>query len=258
MQYEVITSLQNYKIKNIVLLREKSRERKEQMLFPVEGKREISMALAAGYQLQSLYVCTGFENPFTTDQVYEVSQKVFEKIAYRENSDGLLALIKMKANTFEGITLSKKPFVIILESVEKPGNLGAVLRTADAANIDALIVCDPKCDLYNPNVIRSSLGCIFTVKSIACTSQEAYEWLKANRIKSYAAELEASEWYYNENYTEGTAIVMGTESTGLSDFWLKNADKRIKIPMRGKVDSLNVSVSTAILTFEAMRQRELK
>jgi TrmH family RNA methyltransferase len=257
MQIETITSLQNSRIKNVVHLREKPRERSRQMLFTVEGRREINMAVLGGYEIESLFVCPDFgeRNGFPAKYVYEVSRKVFGKIACREDSDGFLALMKMKCNSLHDINISCSPFIIVLEAVEKPGNLGAILRTADAANVDAVIVCDPKSDIYNPNVIRSSLGCVFTVNTLACTSEEAFEWLKKNNITVYAAELESSQWYYNENYTGASAIVMGTESTGLSSFWLNSADKRIKIPMKGSVDSLNVSVSTAIITFEAMRQR---
>ncbi|MDR1582591.1 MAG: RNA methyltransferase [Prevotellaceae bacterium] len=257
MQRETITSLQNSKIKNIVLLREKSRERNKQMLFPVEGKREINMAVSGGYIIDSLFICSEFaeENYFSARYIYEVNRKVFEKIAYREDSDGFLALMTMKSNSLHNINVFGNPFIIVLEAVEKPGNLGAILRTADAANVDAVIVCDPKSDLFNPNVIRSSLGCVFTVNTVTCSSENAYEWLKKNNITIFAAELESSQWYYNEDYTKSSAIVMGAESTGLSNFWLDKATKRIKIPMNGKVDSLNVSVSTAIITFEAMRQR---
>jgi TrmH family RNA methyltransferase len=257
MQRETITSLQNAKIKNVVLLGEKSKERNRQMLFPVEGKREINMAVAGGYEIDSLFVCPDFgdEPGFPANHIYSVNRKVFDKIAYRENSDGCLALIKMKSGSLNTIPVSGNPLVIVIESVEKPGNLGAILRTADAAGVDALIVCDPKCDIFNPNVIRSSLGCVFAVDTVACSSEDAFEWLKKNNINIYAAELEASQWYCEEDYTASSAIVMGAESTGLSDFWLNNADKRIKIPMKGKVDSLNVSVSTAIITFEALRQR---
>jgi TrmH family RNA methyltransferase len=260
MQRETITSLQNCKIKNVVLLGEKSKERKKQMLFPVEGKREITMAVAEGYEIDSLFVCSDFDGDagFRAKHVYEVNRKVFEKIAYREGSDGYLALIKMKYSSLNDIDVSGNRLIIVIESVEKPGNLGAILRTADAANVDALIVCDPKCDVFNPNVIRSSLGCVFSVKTVTCSSEDAFDWLKNNNITVYAAELEASQWYYNEDYTASSAIVMGAEATGLSGFWLNNADKRIKIPMKGKVDSLNVSVSTAIITFEALRQRSMR
>ncbi|MDR3219135.1 MAG: RNA methyltransferase [Dysgonamonadaceae bacterium] len=260
MKTEVIASLQNDKIKNVVLLREKSKERNRQRLFPVEGKREINMAVSGGYGIESLFVCPelGGNINLTAKYIYEVSKKVFEKMACREDSDGFLALMRMKNSSFHDINISGVPLVIVLEAVEKPGNLGAILRTADAANVDAVIVCDPKSDLFNPNVIRSSLGCVFTVNTVTCTSAEAFEWLKKNDITIFAAELESSQCYYDEDFTKGSAIVMGTESTGLSKFWLDKADKRIIIPMHGKVDSLNVSVSTAILTFEAMRQRNVR
>jgi TrmH family RNA methyltransferase len=143
----------------------------------------------------------------------------------------------------------------VLEAVEKPGNLGAILRTADAAAVDAVIVCDPLCDLYNPNVVRSSVGCLFTVQTAVCSSQQALDWMRRHKINILAAELQASQWYHQTDMRLSTAIVMGTEADGLSSFWLNNADERIKIPMRGYIDSLNVSVSTAVLCFEAMRQR---
>ena len=143
-----------------------------------------------------------------------------------------------------------------MEAVEKPGNLGAILRTADAAPADAVIVCDPHTDIYNPNVVRSSIGCLFTVQTAVCSNQEALDFLKKKNIHAYAAELNAAEFYQNVDFSHPSAIIMGTEADGLSSFWLKHADSRIKIPMRGKIDSLNVSVSTAILTFEAMRQRD--
>ena len=258
-----ITSLQNPAIKNIVKL-SKSRERTEQQLFVIEGARELSLARAGGYQVESVFVNrdmfskTKYPNVLdgiSDNVIFDIPQAVFEKIAYRENSDGIIALSKPKSHSLDKLRLSENPFVIVLESVEKPGNLGAILRTADAAAVDALIVCDPLTDLYNPNVIRSSVGGIFTVQTAVCTSQEAFDWLENHQIISFAAELEASEFYQIVNFNRPSAIIMGTEADGLTDFWLQHAHKRIKIPMRGKIDSLNVSVSTAILTFEAMRQR---
>lgn len=260
---EKITSLQNTRIKNIVKLG-KAKERKEQDLFILEGARELTLALSGGYKPDSVFVCpelfTKTDYPHVLDPIgeeltYEVSQQVFEKVAYREGSDGLIALMKPKQHSLVDLSIKSNPFIIILEAVEKPGNLGAILRTADAAQVDAVIVCDPQTDVYNPNAIRSSVGCIFTVPVAVCSSTEALAWLKQQGITSYAAELQASEWYQDVNYTTPSAIVMGTEADGLTDFWLNNADKRIKIPMRGKIDSLNVSVSTAVITFEAMRQR---
>lgn len=260
---EKITSLQNARIKNIVKLG-KARERKSQNLFILEGARELSLALLSGYSVDSVFVCPelfsksdypSVLDSITDNLVYEVTEAVFDKIAYREGSDGILALMKPKSHTLQDLKLSDTPFIIILEAVEKPGNLGAILRTADAAQADAVIVCDPLTDIYNPNVIRSSVGCIFAVPTATCSSEDALAWLKGNKIESYAAELEASEWYHEADYKNPTAIVMGTEADGLTEFWLNNASKRIKIPMRGKIDSLNVSVSTAVITFEAMRQR---
>lgn len=260
---ERITSLQNNRIKNIVKL-SKAKERKAQNLFILEGARELTLALSAGYTIDSVFICpelfykTDYPQVLNTigdDIKYEVSEQVFEKIAYREGSDGLITLAKPKSHTLGDLKLNDNPFIIILEAVEKPGNLGAILRSADAAQVDAVIICDPLTDIYNPNAIRSSVGCIFTVPTAICSSDEALTWLKANNIKSFAAELQASNWYHEENYTQPSAIVMGTEADGLTSFWLNNADRRIKIPMRGKIDSLNVSVSTAVITFEAMRQR---
>ncbi|MDD3789109.1 MAG: TrmH family RNA methyltransferase [Petrimonas sp.] len=259
----IITSLQNPAIKNIVKL-SKSRERKNQQLFLIEGARELSLARASDFFIEAVYVYremfAGTKYPdvldgLSGDRVFEISQPVFQKIAYRENSDGIIALAKPKSHTLNDLKLSSNPFLIILETVEKPGNLGAILRTADAAAVDAVIICDPQTDLYNPNVVRSSVGGLFTVQTAVCTSPEAIGWLKASNIASYAAELQAAEFYQNIDFIHPCAIVMGTEAEGLTDFWLKNATKRIKIPMRGKIDSLNVSVSTAVLTFEAMRQR---
>lgn len=258
-----ITSLQNPAIKQVVKL-SKHRERKLKNIFVLEGARELSLALASNYLMQSVLVCaelfTHSKYPDVLKRipkavVTEISTEVFSKIAYRENSDGIIALATPKKHDLYNLHLSDNPFIIVLESVEKPGNLGAILRTADAAAVDAVVVCDAQTDLYNPNVIRSSVGGIFTVQTAVCSSEEALKWLKNKHIMLYAAELEASEFYQRVDFSSSVAIVMGTEAEGLTDFWLKNAEKRIKIPMRGKIDSLNVSTSTAVLTFEAMRQR---
>jgi len=265
MEGMIITSTRNARINDVLELKEKSRERRAQGLFVVEGLREITLALSSGYVIDTLFVCEnlgGFERFKAAyslpKHVYMVKANVFAKMAYRENFDGLLAIIPARNLKLEDVRLSANPFVIILESVEKPGNLGAILRTADAAKVDAVVICDPLTDLYNPNVIRSSIGCIFSQQVAACSSQETLQWLHANGIKAFAAELEAAQWYHETDFTQPSAIVMGTEAEGLTGFWLQQADARIKIPMRGKIDSLNVSVSTAVLTFEAMRQRGFK
>ena len=180
---------------------------------------------------------------------------VYEKMAYRGSTEGMLAVVHSRPATLDGLTLSEHPLIVVLERVEKPGNLGAVLRSADAAQADAVIVCDPLTDLYNPNLIRSSIGAIFSVPCVACTSEACISFLKAHGIRILTAQLQDSHLYYDTDMCQGTAIVMGTESTGLTDTWRQAADAHIRIPMLGRLDSLNVSVSAAILLFEAVRQR---
>jgi TrmH family RNA methyltransferase len=257
----LITSVQNPRIKQILKL-DKAHERRAQQLFTIEGRRELSLAVADGYAIQEVLVCEDLLSAegrslisSLSVPVEPVSKFVFEKLAYREQSDGIIALATPRRLQLPDIRLSVTPFVIVLEAVEKPGNLGAILRTADAAQVDAVIVCDPQTDIYNPNTIRSSIGCVFTQQIAVCTSLEALRWLERSNICVYAAELTAAEWYHQSDFTQPSAVVMGTEADGLTDFWLNNAHHRIKIPMRGSIDSLNVSVSTAIITFEAMRQR---
>ena len=261
---EKIQSTQNSRIKNVQKLFTKSKERKEQNLFVIEGAREIHLALSASYLLDTVFICpelfseTGYpeiRTEMSASNLFEVSPLVFQKIAYREHSDGILALAKPKSHTLNDLNLPENPFVIVLEAVEKPGNLGAILRTADAAKVDAVIVCDPLTDVYNPNVIRSSVGCVFTVPLAVANQSDTFSFLKENRLRIFAAELQASQWYQDTDFTQACALIMGTEAEGLTGFWIERADARIKIPMRGKIDSLNVSVSTAVLTFEAMRQR---
>lgn len=260
LHFELISSLQNPKIKHINRLIEKSSERKSEGLIVVEGKREIALALSAGHEIAALYFCeeiAGRIENFPAENIYPVTKEVFAKIAYRENSDGLLALIKPVFLSLEELQLTEHPLLLVLEAVEKPGNLGAVLRTADAAKVDALIVCDLKTDLFNPNAIRSSVGCVFTVPVVICSSEELYHWLQNQKITAYAAALTAKDDYHHIDFKKSSAIILGTEATGLSDYWLKHA-LQIKIPMLGKIDSLNVSNAAAILTFEAKRQRGFK
>jgi len=263
---EKITSAQNPRIKNLVAL-QRSRERRLLNRIIIEGYREINLALAAGFPVKELYTCRSLDNEnrlsllmehLVKGQVFEISWDVFEKLAYREASDGLIAVAEPKLLKLNNIQLSSNPLIIVLEAVEKPGNLGAILRTADAANVDAVIVCDPLSDLYNPNAIRSSIGCIFTKQVVACTSSEAIEWLYKKNIPTYAAALTATNYYHETDLSGTAALVMGTEATGLSRLWLNKADHQIKIPMLGRIDSLNVSTSAAILVFEAMRQRRFK
>ena len=260
----MITSLQNQRIKDVVKLLADAQERRKQNLFVIEGARELSLAARAGFDIQKLFVCDDFLSGTGKELISKlnisaerVSVEGFQKMAYRDKSDGIIAVSEPKQFTLNTLRLSANPFIIILEAVEKPGNLGAILRTADAARVDVVVVCDPKTDIYNPNVIRSSIGCVFTKQVVACTSEEALLWLKQKNIRIFAAELIASDCYHETDFTQPSAIVMGTEANGLTNYWLRNADHRIKIPMRGYIDSLNVSVSTAVITFEAMRQRKL-
>ena len=256
-----ITSTQNPKIKSLLSL-EKPRERRKTGLFIIEGKKEIGMALQAGYKIGNLFFCPEIlpehelESLGSHDKlVIPVSREVFDKIAVRENSGGVLAVAEQKLHALKNITLSKTPLVLILESVEKPGNLGAILRTADAAGVDAVIICDPQTDFYNPNVIRSSIGCVFTTQIASATSEETIQWLNDHKIRIYCTYLRASKQYHLVDYTVPSAIVMGTEATGLSDLWVQHADANIIIPMRGKIDSMNVSTAAAVVVFEAKRQR---
>ncbi|MBQ3992092.1 MAG: RNA methyltransferase, partial [Bacteroidaceae bacterium] len=189
---------------------------------------------------------------------YEVTPEVYEKMAYRGTTEGVMAEVRARYLILEDLKLSESPLVVVLESVEKPGNLGAVLRSADAAGVDAVLVCDALTDLYNPNLIRASLGAAFTVPVVACSSGDAIAYLKEHNVQILTAQLQDSNLYYDTDMRRGTALVMGTESTGLTDVWRQAADAHIRIPMLGRLDSLNVSVSAAILLFEAVRQRESK
>ncbi|MBP5172185.1 MAG: RNA methyltransferase, partial [Bacteroidales bacterium] len=256
---EIITSAQNPKIKRLLALQQKSSERRESGLFVVEGRRELEHCIEAGYEIDTLFVCPAINNtPLDIPEgtkIFDVSTEVYEKIAYRSGTEGLIAEVRTKSLRLEDLQLGDNPLIVVLESVEKPGNLGAVLRSADASGADAVIVCDPWTDLYNPNLIRSSIGAIFTVPCVACSSEECIAFLKARGIKIFTAQLQDSELYYDTDFRGGSAIVMGTESTGLTDIWRQAADAHIRIPMLGRLDSLNVSVSAAILLFEAVRQR---
>lgn len=259
---ERITSTQNPKIKMLLELQAKSKARKQSGLFVVEGVREIEHCVCCGYEIHTLFVCpeicgtSAVEDLAQSPQIIEVSQQIYDKLAYRGGTEGMIAEVRAKAHSLEQLKLKENPVVMVLESVEKPGNLGAVLRSADAAGADAVIICDPLTDLYNPNLIRASIGAIFTVPVAACSSEEAIRFLKDRNFKILTAQLQDSHLYYDTDMTGPTAIVMGTESTGLSDLWRKAASAHIRIPMLGRLDSLNVSVSAAILLFEAIRQRQ--
>ena len=262
-----ISSVQNPKVKQLLLLQQKSSERRRTGLFVVEGQREIEHCLEAGYEVDSVYYCpqlfteNGGSNQFFSFHSslftsFEVTVPVYEKMAYRGSTEGLMAVVRSRTMLLSDLPQKENPLYVVLERVEKPGNLGAVLRSADAAQADAVIVCDPLTDLFNPNLIRSSIGAIFTVPCVACSTDECIAFLKDHGVRILTAQLQDSHLYYDTDMRCGTAIVMGTESTGLTDTWRRAADAHIRIPMLGRLDSLNVSVSAAILLFEAVRQRQ--
>jgi TrmH family RNA methyltransferase len=261
MEESIIISTQNAKVKHVVALQQKSALRRKEGLFVVEGRRELKHCLEAGYEIAECFVLANQEHLDNLDGLanqgkkFSVSHQVYEKMAYRGSTEGVIAVVRERLCSLADLQLSTSPLIIVLERVEKPGNLGAVLRSADAAKADAVIVCDPLTDLYNPNLIRSSIGAIFSVPCVACSSEDCIAFLKANGIQILTAQLQDSSLYYDTDMLRGTAIVMGTESTGLTEVWRQAADAHIRIPMLGQLDSLNVSVSAAILLFEAVRQR---
>ena len=261
MEENIITSVQNARIKHVVALQQKSSLRREEGLFVVEGQREIEHCIACGYEMVEVFTSHGDRHDVTSQVSHaclspcEVSAQVYEKMAYRGSTEGIIAVAKCKEHTLDKLQLPENPLIVVLESVEKPGNLGAILRSAEAAGVDAVIVCDPLTDMYNPNLIRASIGGVFCVPTAVCSSEECIAFLKKRSITILTAQLQDSYEYYDYDMTRGTAIVMGTESTGLTDQWRKAADAHIRIPMLGRLDSLNVSVSAAILMYEAVRQR---
>lgn len=224
----------------------------------VEGAREFERCIAAGYEPDTVFVCPDIAGEISLPQgckSFYVSKELYSKIAYREGTEGIIAEVRSKSRSLEDLNLPENALVMVLESVEKPGNLGAILRSCDAAGADALLVCDPLTDLFNPNLIRASLGAAFSVPTVACSSEDAIAFLKRKGVQILTAQLQDSQLYYDIDMKRATALVMGTESTGLSDIWRKAATAHIRIPMLGMVDSLNVSVSAAVLLYESVRQR---
>ena len=258
----MITSTQNQRIKHLLLLQQKSAQRRADGLFVVEGRREVEHCLSAGFTIRTAFVCEEIAEAQVSlpqdVEVVPVARNVYERIAYRGGTEGIVAVVEARQTRLDDLKLSPSPLIAVLESVEKPGNLGAVLRSADAAGADAVVVCDPLTDLYNPNLIRSAVGALFTVPCVACSTEECIAFFKAKGIQILTAQLQDSRLYYDTPMTGPTAIVMGTEATGLTEEWRKAADAHIRIPMLGRLDSLNVSVSAAILLFEAVRQRQMK
>ncbi len=274
---EIITSLQNPRVKEVTALQSSSSLRREKGLFVVEGLREVERCVESGFRLRSVFYCPSVcrhipscdsfrrshvPTPSEGVRVFEVSEAVYGKMAYRGGTEGILAVVYGNAGDRSLEALDRvlsddtsAPLIVVVESVEKPGNLGAMLRTADASGVSAVLVCDPHTDLYNPNLIRASLGGVFTRNIAVCSSEEAIAWLKARGISILTAQLQDSELYYDTDMTRPTALVFGTEADGLTDIWRRAADAHIRIPMLGRIDSLNVSASMAVLCYEALRQR---
>jgi TrmH family RNA methyltransferase len=264
-----LSSPQNPRIKQLLKLQQKSAERRALGLTLVEGLRELTIAVEAGVAVATIYTCfelagdTGvaelkalFVGHKDAPEWFEVTRPVFEKVAYREGSDGLLAVLKTPARTLADLRLPKNPLIVVLEAVEKPGNLGAILRTADAAPVDAVLIGDPRTDLFNPNAIRASIGCIFTVPTVAAPIADVLAFLKEKGIRTYAAALTPEAHSYLAcDFRPPTALVLGTEADGLTPATRQACDETIIIPMMGRIDSLNVSVAGAVLAFEAVRQR---
>ncbi len=267
--HKTVISPQNPLIKQIVLLQEKSRERRKTGLFVIEGLREIQLALKGNYKFKTILLCSEITSEEeilklqeTTDpetEFIEITSEIYEKLAYRSSTEGVLAIANVKDLNISNLQpATRDPLILIAEAPEKPGNIGALLRTADAANVDAVIIANPKTDMYNPNIIRSSVGCLFTNNVVTATTSEIISFLKKNKINIYCAALQASIPYHTCNFKESAAIVVGAEATGLSEEWVENSTQNIIIPMQGEIDSMNVSVAAGVLIFEAKRQRGFK
>ncbi|RZJ64504.1 MAG: RNA methyltransferase [Flavobacterium sp.] len=256
-----ITSVQNPFIKELVQLQEKAKARKQSGTFLIEGKREIELAIKGGYEIETVLFVPDLNsnqriNESTHQPEYvEISRDVYQKLAYRDTTEGIIAVAKSKTLSLSDLELSDNPLILVAEAPEKPGNIGAMLRTADAANLDAVIIANPKGDLYNPNIVRSSVGCLFTNQIATGTTSEIIAFLNEKNISIYGATLQDSIAYHEQDFTSPTALVVGTEATGLTQEWRDAAAQNILIPMQGEIDSMNVSVAAAILIFEAKRQR---
>lgn len=264
---KAITSVQNPLVKRLMLLREKSRNRKKEGVFLIEGIREVGLAIQGNYTLEMLLFQEDiFSEEKTNDllsaykqnvETVRISKEVYEKLSYRSSTEGVIALAQSKSHLLENVSFkSENPLVLVAEAPEKPGNIGALLRTADAAGVDAVLIANPKTDLYNPNIIRSSVGCVFTNSVGMGTTSEIISFLKEKNIKIYCAALSASKPYTEATFKEASAIVVGTEDEGLTQEWLQHSHQNIIIPMEGVIDSMNVSVAAAVLIFEAKRQRK--
>lgn len=257
---KTINSLDNIKIKGWAKLKN-SRQRNESGRFLIDGAREIIEAQKAGIIIEQFIICSelfvgkNILADFPENKTINVSARVFHKLAYKENPDGYLAIAKIPEKSMSSIKITDKLLIILLEAVEKPGNIGAIIRTAYAAGVNAVILDNCPTDIYNPNIIRASEGKVFLVPVIKTDREDIKKWLIKNKIKVFATATDASEEYWQVDFSGKSAIVLGSEADGLSPFWRQVADQNIIIPMKKGIDSLNVSVSAALLMFEAVRQR---
>jgi len=259
-----ITSNKNSLIKKIKTLQRKSSQRKKSKSFVAEGDKEIEKALKNKYKIESLFISEnssliGLNKKDNLSQhlknCFLVKSDLFKKICYRSSDNNVIAIIKEKEHTFNDFVIPKKPLIIIIQSPEKPGNIGAIIRTITAAKIDLLIIADPKTDLYNPNIIRSSLGNLFSLQIIIDTSENIINFLKTNKIEIIVTDLNEKSLYHDEiDYNLPLALVLGSENKGVNDNWIQNSDYSVKIPMKPDVDSLNLSVSAGILIYHIIKK----
>lgn len=258
--HKEITSIHNPLVKHLIQLQEKSKLRKQTQTFVIEGQREIELAVQGGYEIEQILYCNAIVEVHQVEKIpaqqhISLTKEVYQKLAYRESTEGLLAVAKIQNHEIQNYTPKPNGLYLIADAIEKPGNIGALLRTADAANVDAVILSNPKTDLYNPNVVRSSVGCVFTNRILLASSEQVISFCKTHQIQVFGAALQASVPYHTQDYNGACAILVGTEATGLPKEWLDITFQNVVIPMQGKIDSMNVSVAAAILLFEAKRQR---
>lgn len=264
MSHKYISSIQNSTVKRLLLLQSKAKARRNEGGFVVEGLRELTLCISGGYEVKEVYYVPNFVSLKELTEILseqqdivfiEITEEVYKKLAYRESTEGVIAFAKAKTTTLSDLQLPGNPLILVAEAPEKPGNIGALLRTADAANVDAVIIANPRTDLYNPNIIRSSVGCVFTNQIASAPTAEVIAFLKQKNIAIYSAILQEAQNYHEQDYTVATALVVGTEATGLTEAWREASTQNVKIPMQGAIDSMNVSVAAGILVFEAKRQR---
>jgi RNA methyltransferase, TrmH family len=260
-----ITSLQNPRVKDAARLRDR-RDRQERQRILIDGVRELARALTAGIRLREVFVCEALCRseeserllaglPQTGAEILYVAEPVFEKLAFGQRAEGVLGVADMPQRTLDDLVLPDRPLVAVLEGVEKPGNVGAVLRSADAAGVSALVVADPRTDLYNPNTIRASLGTVFTMPVCQAAGHDVLAWLRRSGLQMLAARVDGSMPYTQADYRGPTAIVLGSEAAGLTPLWSAEDIRAVRLPMLGAADSLNVSATAAVLFYEALRQR---